>query len=643
MSYSPYIPLPAILAALCATLCAPAAAAQQILEVDLSAGRTIIDDQWRSMGSIVLAVDHDRGILYVNDAEEPEGIMAFSLSTGERIRVLGAGRRWPARVLPRHSGMTMGPGGGLYVSGVLRVVEFDSTGVPVSSWTPRAPTSKPVCNFGGQPAVPAQNGVIRRGPDGTDEGIGPNVVNSHVLVARDREEGAAIGDRIWSARIACTDDAAYVAMEYPGSPDTVFVYHRNGEEARLPVPTEFTEDLPECTQRSRLSNGVVLPERPCPTWNERLYLSLDGRGNIVLMGNHAEIAGAVVNPETGCYAVLRKSEANPALRVARIYADSALVFTRDTERTTVGRTTRVVMHTGANRVSLHAIRRVSGEGCEGMVGGGGGSVGSGWFPLSARRMRPDVPGICGDASAPGGLARVARKVRGRLLYGMSCMNSCTPDLSDIPTTDVIPAQEGEERDRWAGPALPLEVGLNGLRCDLRTDPAATFPGIILWGVRTMSPAVPPGTHAVRLTLDGRVEETQVEVRRNPWNTDVTDEDLFVQYEFGVWVRDQVDAANSAVSAIRGVKAQLEERPEAVDDDETLMGVAELVADGGFGGGGGHLRGAEPVEPGPAELSDQGDQPAAQLAVDVGARGRAARKRDVCRVRHHGGAAGGVAG
>ena len=32
------------------------------------------------------------------------------------------------------------------------------------------------------------------------------------------------------------------------------------------------------------------------------------------------------------------------------------------------------MYTSANRVSLHAIRRVSGEGCEGVVGGGGVSV-----------------------------------------------------------------------------------------------------------------------------------------------------------------------------------------------------------------------------------------------------------------------------
>ena len=103
-------------------------------------------------------------------------------------------------------------------------------------------------------------------------------VNSHVLVARDREEGSAIRDRIWDARIACTDDAAHVAIEYPGSPDTVFVYHRNGEEGRLPVPTEFTEDLPECPQEVRLPSGATLSDRPCPTWNQRLGPSPDGRG-----------------------------------------------------------------------------------------------------------------------------------------------------------------------------------------------------------------------------------------------------------------------------------------------------------------------------------------------------------------------------
>ena len=127
-------------------------------------------------------------------------------------------------------------------------------------------------------------------------------------------------------------------------------------------------------------------------------------------------------------------------------------------------------------------------------------------------------------------------------------------------------EDGQERDRWAGAALPMEAGLNRLRWDLRTDPAATFPGMVLWGVRTMAPVVPPGTYSVRLTVDGRSETTEVEVQRNPWITDVTDEDLIAQYEFGVQIRDKVNDANLAVIAIRDAKAQLDERLEASDDE-----------------------------------------------------------------------------
>ena len=145
-----------------------------------------------------------------------------------------------------------------------------------------------------------------------------------------------------------------------------------------------------------------------------------------------------------------------------------------------------------------------------------------------------------------------------------------------------PAVEGEERDRWAGPALRMEAGLNRLRWDLRTDPPATFPGMILWGVRTMAPVVPPGTYAVRLTVNGRSETTEVEVRRHPWITDVTDEDLVAQYDFGMEIRDRVHQANSAVIAIRSVKAQLDDRLEASDDErlaeagERLEGSASAV-------------------------------------------------------------------
>ena len=35
---------------------------------------------------MLLAVDHERGILYVNDAEKPKGIMPLTLVTGEGFR-----------------------------------------------------------------------------------------------------------------------------------------------------------------------------------------------------------------------------------------------------------------------------------------------------------------------------------------------------------------------------------------------------------------------------------------------------------------------------------------------------------------------------------------------------------------------------
>ena len=59
--------------------------AQQVLEIDYDAGRVVIDDEMRSI-RWESSIDHERGIVYVRDDEEPEGIMAFSLETGEWIR-----------------------------------------------------------------------------------------------------------------------------------------------------------------------------------------------------------------------------------------------------------------------------------------------------------------------------------------------------------------------------------------------------------------------------------------------------------------------------------------------------------------------------------------------------------------------------
>ena len=138
-----------------------------------------------------------------------------------------------------------------------------------------------------------------------------------------------------------------------------------------------------------------------------------------------------------------------------------------------------------------------------------------------------------------------------------------------------PAIEGEPRDRWQGPALPIEPGLNRLNWDLRTKPAVTFPGMILWGVRTMSPSVPPGEYTVRLTADDNTAETTVEVRPHPW-IDVSHDDLLAQYEFGKQIRAKVNEANEAVIAIRRMKVQVEDRLAGADDQALAAAADALV-------------------------------------------------------------------
>lgn len=346
--------------------------AQQILEVDYSVGRIIVDDELRAMNSVVLAVDRKGAVLYVEDREDPEGVMAFSLETGEWLRTIstrtGGG---PYELTQGKTGIAVAPRGGLHVAGVLRVITFDSLGAPLGHWQPRAPESKMVCDFAGAPAVPTQGGVVRRGPEGQDQGIGPNVLEGRVIATAVREEAWAVSDGIWNARIACSGETAYVVRSYDQAPDSVFAYHLDGREGRVDVPAEYADERPGCRRQVMDPAGRVIDDTPCPTWNQRLYPSLDDRGNVVLLGSDANTPGAIVDPRSGCYAVIRAAEPDATLRPATVYRDSVLVLRRESGREEVDRNERrvtVMVYGTANRVSLHPLRHVSGEPCPGMPG-----------------------------------------------------------------------------------------------------------------------------------------------------------------------------------------------------------------------------------------------------------------------------------
>ena len=323
-----------------ALLVAPGAGAQQASEIDITVGRTILEDEWRGLGYYLIAVDWARGVLYVHDDEEPDGVMVFSLETGEWVRTISTPRgEGPYEFSQGRVDLDLAPNGGLYVSGFRRVVEYDSIGVPVESWTPApSPLSGRVCNLDGSPAVPTREGVVRRGPDGESIAIGPPWT------------GVVPFESALSARIACRDGTVYVAVSYSSGPDSIRTYRSDGEVGMVAVPAGEPSNV-QC-----LEDGV-----PCPHWSRGARVSFDGRGNIVILGIDQRTHGAIINPRTGCYTVVRNTTLGRYTPVA-VHGDSVLVFHHPFEKLTRGNRTVVHIDDSANGVSMRPIRGV-GTGC----------------------------------------------------------------------------------------------------------------------------------------------------------------------------------------------------------------------------------------------------------------------------------------
>lgn len=166
----------------------------------------------------------------------------------------------------------------------------------------------------------------------------------------------------------------------------------------------------------------------------------------------------------------------------------------------------------------------------------------------------------------------------------------TPDEASLEVLDGMnnvvasftPQMEGEERDRWSSPALPLEAGLNTLRWNLRGNGWTSFPRMVLWGVRTNAPTLPPGDYTLRLTVDGESQDAPLSIAPHPWIDDVTIADMQEQYRFAVQIRDRVEEANQAIIAIRRMRTQVIGRTAASEDTQlrermhALMMAAEEV-------------------------------------------------------------------
>ena len=331
------------------------------MEIDSEAGRIVLADTlYRSMIPATAVVDWSSRVVYVRDREEPEGIMVFSLNTGEWVRTVSTPRGdGPGEFAQGLRAFTLAPNGGLYASGFQRVVEYDASGIPVRTWVPERPPTQKVCNMGGVPTVPTQGGIVRRTPDNGSQTIGQVRSMGRVLTLGTGGDIASHAMRFMlHTHIACSDETAYVATTFEQGPARVDVYGLDGSVDSLAVPPEDARGR-EC----------INPEtgEPCPHWSRRPRLSMDGHGNLAFLSSDPATLGAIINPETGCYALFR---AKPELRLqpVAVQGDSVVAFHTEVTRTVDGREVTIARTlNSAIAISISPIRRVSGEPCDGVL------------------------------------------------------------------------------------------------------------------------------------------------------------------------------------------------------------------------------------------------------------------------------------
>lgn len=192
-----------------------------------------------------------------------------------------------------------------------------------------------------------------------------------IAIDAPRGDGLAIALALLNdTHIACSEDAAYVFTARDNEPGALLVYRMDGTVDEITVPPEEARE-DACTIREiRSGQRVIRRGGRCQHWSRQAELTLDEHGNLVLLGGGGLTHGAIIDPETGCYALIRARTRYLRAPVA-IRGDSALVFHHDYTETVQpdGGIARTVRPNSSVKVTMNPIRRHGGEPCEGILPG----------------------------------------------------------------------------------------------------------------------------------------------------------------------------------------------------------------------------------------------------------------------------------
>ena len=118
-------------------------------------------------------------------------------------------------------------------------------------------------------------------------------------------------------------------------------------------------------------------------------------------------------------------------------------------------------------------------------------------------------------------------------------------------------------------------GMNRFIWNMRYPDAEGFDGIIMWAGGLTGPRAVPGTYKARLTVNGKSQETDFEILKDP-RTAGTREDIQAQFDFLVKVREKLTETHQAIKKIRTVREQVGKVTEPMRGKEGFSEITDLA-------------------------------------------------------------------
>jgi photosystem II stability/assembly factor-like uncharacterized protein len=123
--------------------------------------------------------------------------------------------------------------------------------------------------------------------------------------------------------------------------------------------------------------------------------------------------------------------------------------------------------------------------------------------------------------------------------------------------------------------MKMKPGMNKFNWNMRYADAEGFDGLIMWAGGLTGPKAIPGTYKARLTVNGKISETEFEILKDP-RTSSTVADIKAQFDFSIAVRDKLSETNKAIKKIRTTRDQMNRVIEPMKGKDEFKEINDLA-------------------------------------------------------------------